>query len=668
MENMQMSFLLDEEAPLCEVTKKLNVVEAEFKNIYSMNWEDLFQGFDELYAITYSSGIDFISRVLPNFRYAEIIFGCEAVIEDNVAMIMSVQFSQLKFISKHKSAKMLSERMENNTLKLLVSRLIKSHEKIYILKADDGRVRVITGSANFSYSAFNGVQRENITYMDNPSAFEYYFELFNEFKEECADNVEHTSMTRMIVSPDTALDDFVEIVPIAETLKVTNRTIILEESDNPEYIIAADASNISKDIKPLLPQKEKSGKTILAVSHINTLKRKYKQAREVKAEQRRKMPQLHIDIERKSMSFNDTECNLSPASEAVQADLQRFLEYMDGFDVFSGDVEKNKRAYFLFTCWYLASPFMPYLRCVAHNNGQDIKQFPVYAILYGESNGGKTAFINLLTKMMCGKNIPVNRNNDFTNTTIDGLKQSCEGLPIVIDELSKTQYTNHIGLVKYDAWGLKENLLFYPSVAITTNEIPSIKSDISKRVFVCHIDSCLDKDKGRANFKKITSCMNDMTTAFYCEYVRRMLTRIDNMVAQMKGSDDSYLPDIFAESSATIIEIASEFFDELPHYMYECDYNDYFGNKAVGRNAIQKICRAWEFERESFTIHKKKGLLEYRIPDNGNIHSLNYIRQELPPSLNAQVISRTLTMNLEAASEFFGIDFKISLIDRLRRK
>ena len=96
--------------------KKLNVVEAEFKNVHAMNWDNLFKGYDELYAITYSSGIDFISRVLPDFRYAEIIFGCEKIIDDNVAMIMSVQFSQLKFISQHKSAKKLAARIEDETL------------------------------------------------------------------------------------------------------------------------------------------------------------------------------------------------------------------------------------------------------------------------------------------------------------------------------------------------------------------------------------------------------------------------------------------------------------------------------------------------------------------------------------------------------------------------
>ena len=667
-DDMQMLSLFDI-AEKTEPTKKLNVVKAAFKEAIPMNWDDLFKGYDEIYAITYSSSIDFISRVLPNFKYGEIIFGCEAVLEDNVAMIMSIQFSQLKFICKHKSANMLAERLENETLRLLISREIKSHEKIYVLKADDGRVRVITGSANFSYSAFNGIQRENITYMDNIEAFDYYKELFEQFKEECSDNVVHSSVTRVIADPNTAVEEIMDIVPIAETVR-TKKMLILEESDNSDYIIAADASNISKDLKPLIPKADKQGKVILIPSEISKVKRKYRETCEIKKEERKKMPHLHIDIEKKTMSFNEKECNLYPKKEAVKADVRRFFEYMDGFDAFSGDVEKNRRAYFLFAAWYLASPFMPYLRFVAHNNGQDIKQFPVYAILYGESNGGKTAFINLLTKMMCGRKIPVNKSGDFTTTTIDGLKQSCEGLPIVIDDLTKTQYSNHISnVVKYDEWGLKENLLFYPSVAITTNEIPSVKSDISKRAFVCHIDSCLDKDKGRANYKKITSCMNEMTNSFYCEYIRRMMDRIDIMVTSMKGSDDKYLPDIFAESSATIIEIAKEFGElELPSYMYECDYNDYFGNKAVGRNAILKIRRAWQFESYAFTIHKKQGLLEYSIPDNGNIHDLKHIKQELPPSLNAETTARTLTMSLGAACEFFGVDFKKSLLDKLRKK
>ena len=49
-----------------------------------------------------------------------------------------------------------------------------------------------------------------------------------------------------------------------------------------------------------------------------------------------------------------------------------------------------------------------------------------------------------------------------------------------------------------------------------------------------------------------------LSISFYCEYVRRMFDRIEKMVDDMMGSDDSYLPDIFAESSETIIEIITK--------------------------------------------------------------------------------------------------------------
>lgn len=103
----------------CELSRNLIVVEAEFKRTHQMNWKDLFDGFDEMYAITYSSSIDFIGSVLPNFRYAEIVFGNENVLEDDVAMLISAQFSKLKFVAKHKSAKMISGRLDNETLKLM---------------------------------------------------------------------------------------------------------------------------------------------------------------------------------------------------------------------------------------------------------------------------------------------------------------------------------------------------------------------------------------------------------------------------------------------------------------------------------------------------------------------------------------------------------------------
>ena len=75
----------------------------------------------------------------------------------------------------------MCERMEAEELRLYVSRDIKAHEKVFCLRAKDGRTRVVTGSANMSTPAFCGIQRENITYYDDAEAYKWYKNRFDSF-------------------------------------------------------------------------------------------------------------------------------------------------------------------------------------------------------------------------------------------------------------------------------------------------------------------------------------------------------------------------------------------------------------------------------------------------------------------------------------------------------
>ncbi len=53
-----------EEDAMDRPASKLDVVKAKFLETESRDWNELFDGYDELYAITFSSGIDFICRVV----------------------------------------------------------------------------------------------------------------------------------------------------------------------------------------------------------------------------------------------------------------------------------------------------------------------------------------------------------------------------------------------------------------------------------------------------------------------------------------------------------------------------------------------------------------------------------------------------------------------------
>ena len=62
-------------------SKHLDVVKLNYESCESLTWQELFFGYNNLCAITYSSGIGFVCELLDRFEQAEIIFGCEDVMD-----------------------------------------------------------------------------------------------------------------------------------------------------------------------------------------------------------------------------------------------------------------------------------------------------------------------------------------------------------------------------------------------------------------------------------------------------------------------------------------------------------------------------------------------------------------------------------------------------------
>lgn len=297
MDNGQLS-LLDFVPEQVEDSKsgRLEIINANFISTDNVSWRELFEGFDSLYGITYSSGIYFMEKVMDMFSHVEMIFGCEVTVSDEIAAILSFQTASIEQIVKSKSAKRIAERMEAEEMILSVSRDMKSHEKIFILKANDGRTRVITGSANMSASAFCGHQRENIVCFDDLEAYEYYKSLFDDFQMTCSDNVNYEVILATKDDSDFIRDN-VEEIPILKTIEKKSM-VILEpaEDDRQEIDILADIKGLEAEMKPLLPKMKKdNGKYILTGEFKKAFKRQCKEYAEVKKEKVKVLPKLHID-------------------------------------------------------------------------------------------------------------------------------------------------------------------------------------------------------------------------------------------------------------------------------------------------------------------------------------------------------------------------------------
>jgi len=595
------------------------------------------------------------------------IFGCEDILSSDMAAIISMQMKTVELLVKSKIAKRLAERIEEESLDIRVSRDTMSHEKIFILKAKDGCTRVITGSANLSASAFLNRQREDIVCFDDKEAFEYYMDRFESFRDICSDEVSKKVIAAVLADEDYVRENIDE-VPIVRTVE-KKQMVILEPSAPVEEIeIVADIQGLEAEIKPLLPkQKEDNGKVLITGDQTRGFKRKYKEQVQKNVTKKKMLPKLHIDYELKKLLFNGKELNLNPSADDIKKDIDALTSYINSLSDFYGETELAKQNYFKFLNWFFCSPYMPYLRYIGNKYNYPTTSFPVFGILYGDSNGGKTTFTKLLSKMLCGQRIPVNSNSDFTATNISDLKCSCEGLPIIIDDLSKNQYDSHYEKVfKDDTWGLREHFINYPSIVISTNKLAALKPDISKRVVTCRIDIQIEKEAGAYNAKKINESLRQITNAFYCEYARRMFVVIDEMVATMTEDDENYFPDIFQESSKVISEIIDEYGEQTPDYVSELKYADYFGDMAIGRGAIDKIKTAWNTEPQQFKIDEKKNQLTYSYPEGGRFYELSYIHQELPPSLEAKLSPRSIVMKLDVARDVFAESFKKSIFDKFR--
>lgn len=245
------------------ITKKIDVVKMEYLQAESVVWQDLFSGFTKIRGITYSSGIDFIYNLLDMFDEAEIIFGCEDVISYSLNEILAYQSKLLERLREKAGIRKqkLLDRIDKGNVHFYVARKKISHEKIYLLEADDGRKRVIMGSANMSFQAFGGLQRENICYLDGDAGFEWYASVFQELKNDSVDEITKTAFN--LADAEENIDE----LPIFQTTKVKKAIVVEPETeikDDVQFIL--DTKNLAARLNPMLPKPERKTKKNLIIT------------------------------------------------------------------------------------------------------------------------------------------------------------------------------------------------------------------------------------------------------------------------------------------------------------------------------------------------------------------------------------------------------------------
>lgn len=637
-----------------DASPKIDVVNLTFESAVSMNWTELFSGFDSICAITFSSGVGFMYKLLDMFETAEVIFGCEDVMSNTVQEIMAYQnrlIERMRDELSDKKQAMLA-RIDSGEVRFYVSRGKISHEKMYLLSSRDGRKRVITGSANMSYNAFSGTQRENICCIDGERAYDWYFESFSRLKSESSDEITHKAIDIADISEN------IDELPISQTIKVNKVVEIVPDRDNDENVeFSLDTRNLANRLTPLMPKADrKTGRILVSSDMITKLRRQLRDDEIKKKEQESVYPRLVIDTDTAKVTLNDSLLDLNPPENEVARDVRLFIRYMDGYSQFHGNFTDMQQRYFEFANWFFCSPFMAKMRDMAARFDQNRLPYPVFGLIYGQSKAGKTSFLETLLKMMIGQKpkIPA---QEFTRSSIEGLKHKVEGCPIIVDDMVNTRFNQHaIETIKTEDFGISEHLINYPAVVISANEdVKAVSPEIIRRTVICRVEAGLTNTEVMTN-NVVRSVQKEIGTAFYREYLRRMLEIVPNLVEQLKSDDSDRSPDILKESSDVIYDIIAEH-SEIPAYVRHLTLENYFSEKVTGKYAIKTIQNAWRTSPKTFTVDERRNELRY---DAGATYEADRIIKELPENLEAAKSRDSIIMNLNEAREFFGVKFKKS--------
>ena len=600
----------------------VNVVKAQFCAPENISYLDLFEGFNELYTINIATNIDFLANLLELFTKVEIIFGNFALIPSTLENTFAMQRNTLQELYKTEHYTNFKEKYTQGNLNIYLADAPLYPEKLFCLKnTQTGATRVILGSNNLDQLPANSDRNQALVYFDDENAFNYYMNIYNDFKQNNSEIVNENAWE--ITYEDTQM---LENLPILHKAKHDK---------------------------------------------IDTIKRKTLENIQVRRAKFEKfMPQLVIEPKRNRAFYNEREFNFRPYRGDVKRDAETYLQYMEGFNtaVPTKNIEPLKFEYFKLMSWCFLSPFLARVRTTIREATvtDEVFTYPIVALLCGQSNAGKTIYASLLMKMMTDSALyKAFGQNNFTKTRIDSLLCDIKGLPILIDDITQTQFTNNSGnIIKQEERIIREtkpeNLNYYSAILLTANkDLNSLKNELTKRMVVFHVNASWNNEFTRQQKSPCSELIQKMRNNFYSEYLAKIIPHINLYLSQINDLGSSSI-DLYNISSEVIISIFKECGLDIPSYMRPLTMKDYFDSRAVNEIMIKFFQRQYRLNRDFFEVNKKNNQLIFEDKSLSSVGKMTPMRiaESLPPELEADVVGDKVIMRLDSATKFFSTEFK----------
>ena len=659
---------------------KHKVYHVEFKEIGYNSVEELFFGFNDIRAITFSYDVKFINKIMNMFDYGEIILGGRFITRRDsdlhkltseaylLAAAMTLSEMAADAVRNEKDlVKMVSE----GALLIRSPKYVIDHRKIYLLKSNDGRTRVIKGSANMSSRAWSGDQLETYEVDDTYEAYEAYMEDFETAWELSSDIPEDVIGSVKTDNPE-------KDIPVIKDAIKTQKTIVLKEpEDNAEVYerikYTIDAEKIMARNKVLVSDiktnsKSKNGYVEIIPSfiqkiraNVNKLKRKKIAIKEIEED----YPKLTFNYNTREAFMNGKPLDLNPKEKDIKKDIELLFEAFTNYKKdFVGNVDKIRDSHYKLLNLLFSSPFHAKLRCVADIKNIPTSSLPLYTLIASRgSNTGKTFMTEFILKLMTNMELKPFSVNTATTANIDAMLELYKGVPIFVDEIDGRYYGRLKEKIKNSRQCEIMQREEQPMLIFASNSVSDPEEPERKRMPFLRYNSGLKKSIDPVSYDGISKNLKaKATNSLYREYLRRVLEEVDKLINYMIESEniaDGYYPDMMAISSKILRNIFTDFGYEIPDYARELSWNDDFSYHAkyIYKDALEGIRKLWKNEPKSFII-KSNIVTIISGSDKGSRKMLESWVNSLPVEIEAKCYNNAeesrITMNKAELEKVLG--------------
>ena len=521
---------LTRDAPLSIVRASSNGVEP-----FDMN---LFTGFTSMRALTYTASIRMIVGLLRDFEYDdfECVFGHQGILRPDLSDVLAFQTVVDEQLSKafvgvstsDERRQTLFDLVASDTARFFVVKDKIAHAKIYLLERKDLR-RVVVGSANLSETAFSGRQAETLIVFDNDDvAWQHYTAQYEAVRSVATSRLKPRH--KPIPAEYIPVEEIPALKEVEEGQKDVRMYIPAESEQEAEVSLPKVLETVVKVSAPLRRALAdvRPGRDGQVAITPRIVKESITISRSRPGEDDR--PNVYLSYDGREFNLSGEAMSLEADPEDVRGDAARWIEFFGNYENgFKGDVPRLQRDYFTFMSWFYFSPLLCDVRNFALRSGVFSFEQPMFAVLYGSSNCGKTSLIETLMDSMFSHPRIV-ETDKFTRLNLRALRETFKRLPVVFDDVTRDRFNRHAEeVIKQDYITDPE----YPCFALSMNaEARNFKDEIVKRCLMIYTRTSLPGDQTDARRRlqrSISEIREEMTTALYRDYLGRMTARIDRL-------------------------------------------------------------------------------------------------------------------------------------------